>query len=108
MEYVYAAMLLHKADKDITEDNVSDVLDASGIDVDENQVKALIAALEDVDIEDAIESAVISAGSGGAAPAPSSDDSGSDDEDQAEDEAEDDEEDDVDDEEAAEGLDNLF
>lgn len=107
MENIYAAMLLHKAGKDITEENVSDVLDAAGVDVDDNQVKALIAALEDVDVEEAIDNAVISAGSGSTAPAT---DSSDDEEDESDDDDDDDEEEeeDVDDEEAAEGLDNLF
>ena len=106
MEYVYAAMLLHKADKDITEDNVTDVLDAAGIDVDENRVKSLIAALDDVSIEEAIESAVINAGSssGASASTAESDDDSDDEADEEEDEADEEE----DDEEAAEGLDNLF
>ena len=108
MEYVYAAMLLHKADKDITEDGVTDVLDAAGIDVDENRVKALIAALEDVDIEEAIENAVISSGS--ASPTQRTTDSGSDEAEEDEEEADEaaDESDEEDEEEAAEGLDNLF
>ncbi|MBT3814407.1 50S ribosomal protein P1, partial [Candidatus Woesearchaeota archaeon] len=34
MEYVYAAMLLHKAGKEITEDAVKAVLTAAGVTVD--------------------------------------------------------------------------
>ena len=42
-------------EKDLTPDNVKKVLEAAGSEVDEARVKALIAALEDVDIEEAME-----------------------------------------------------
>ena len=61
MEYVYVAMLLHKAGKEINEGNVKKVLEAAGIKVDEAKVKALIAALEGVDIEKAIKESLITA-----------------------------------------------
>ena len=57
MEYVYAAMLLHKAGKEINEDNVSNVLKAAGIAADTVRVKAIVASLSEVDIEEAIKSA---------------------------------------------------
>ena len=57
MEYVYAAMLLHKAGKEIDEKNVSEVLTAAGINVDAVRVKALVASIAEVDIEEAIKSA---------------------------------------------------
>jgi len=57
MEYVYAAMLLHKAGKEITEKNVSEVLTAAGINADSVRVKALVASIAEVDIEEAIKSA---------------------------------------------------
>jgi len=57
MEYVYAAMLLHKAGKEINEENVTQVLTAAGINVDAVRVKALIASLADVKIDEAIKSA---------------------------------------------------
>ncbi len=59
MEYVYAAMLLHSAKKEISEKSVSDVLKAAGIDADAGRVKALVASLKDVDIEEAIKSASV-------------------------------------------------
>lgn len=67
MEYVYAALLLHESDAEINEENITDVLDAAGVDVDESRVKALVAALEDVDIEEALESAAAVPAGGGAA-----------------------------------------
>lgn len=54
MEYIYAALLLHKAQKEINEANVKKVLEAAGIKADEAKVKALVSALEEVDIEEAI------------------------------------------------------
>ncbi|MEC9264021.1 MAG: 50S ribosomal protein P1, partial [Candidatus Thermoplasmatota archaeon] len=45
MEYVYAAMLLHSAEKNIDEDAVSAVLTAAGVDADGARVKALVASL---------------------------------------------------------------
>ena len=57
MENVYAAMLLHKAGKEINEENVSNVLTAAGITVDAVQVKALVASLSEVNIDEAIKAA---------------------------------------------------
>ncbi|MCW4021096.1 MAG: 50S ribosomal protein P1 [Candidatus Bathyarchaeota archaeon] len=57
MEYVYAAMLLHKAGKPVDEGNVAKVLQAAGIQADAARVKALVAALSEVDIEEAVKSA---------------------------------------------------
>lgn len=61
MEYVYAAMLLHKAKKDLSEDAITKVLSAAGVEVDSTRVKALVAALNGVDIEEAIAKAAVSA-----------------------------------------------
>jgi large subunit ribosomal protein L12 len=57
MEYVYAAMLLHKAGKEINEENLSNVLTAAGLNVDVVRVKALVASLSEVNIDEAIKSA---------------------------------------------------
>ena len=54
MEYVYAALLLHKLNKDVNEENISSVVRASGAEVNETQVKALVAALADVNIDEAV------------------------------------------------------
>jgi len=57
MEYVYAAMLLHKAGKEINDQNLTQVLTAAGINADVVRVKALIASLAEVKIDEAIKSA---------------------------------------------------
>ena len=59
MEYVYAAMLLHKAGQKIDEASVKRVLDAAHVKVDDARAKALVAALEGVNIEEAIEKAAV-------------------------------------------------
>ena len=59
MEYVYAALLLHNSGKKITEKNITAVLKAAGINADASRVKALIAALEGVNIEEAVSQAVV-------------------------------------------------
>ncbi|MGD6933893.1 MAG: 50S ribosomal protein P1 [Candidatus Bathyarchaeia archaeon] len=57
MENIYAAMLLHKAGKEINEETVTAVLTAAGITVDAVQVKALVASLSEVNIDEAIKAA---------------------------------------------------
>ena len=54
MEYIYAALLLHNADKEITEEGVAAVMTAAGLKPDKGRVKALISALSGVDIEEAM------------------------------------------------------
>ena len=70
MEYVYAALMLHKLKKEITEENVTSIVKASGTEVNEAKVKSLVASLADVNIEDAIKAApVVAAAAPAAAPA---------------------------------------
>jgi large subunit ribosomal protein L12 len=72
MEYVYAAMLLHKAGKKVDEESVKKVLEAAGVSVNDARVKALIAALEGVNIDEAVKKAAtvqVAAAAPGAAPA---------------------------------------
>jgi len=111
MEYVYAALILNETGEEINEDNITGVLEAAGVDVEESRVKALVAALEDVDIEDAIETAA-AAPAAGAAAGGSADDGASDDDDEEADEAdaadEEEEEDDEEEGDGGEGLGELF
>ena len=111
MEYVYAALILNETGEEINEENLTSVLEAAGTDVEESRVKALVAALEDVDIEEAVEqaAAVPAAGgaAGGAAAAGGEADEGG--EEEVEEEAEAEEEDeDEDDDSGGEGLGQLF
>jgi large subunit ribosomal protein L12 len=66
MEYVYAALLLHRLKQDVTEDNVKNVIKATGASPDEVKVKALVAALSDVNIDEALKAAPVAV----SAPAP--------------------------------------
>jgi large subunit ribosomal protein L12 len=61
MEYVYAAMLIHKAGHKVTEDAVKKVLTAAGAHADDARVKALVAALEGVNIDEAVKHAAMAA-----------------------------------------------
>lgn len=54
MEYIYAALLLHNSGKEITEDGITAVMKAAGIEVDKGRVKALISALSGINIAEAI------------------------------------------------------
>jgi large subunit ribosomal protein L12 len=69
MENIYAAMLLHKAGKEINEESVTKVLTAAGVTADAVQVKALLAALSEVNIDEAIKSAPTMMAAPAAAPA---------------------------------------
>jgi len=69
MEYVYAAMLLHSAEKGIDDKTVTAVLTAAGVDADKARVKALVASLSDVDIGEAMATAVAAPVAAAGAPA---------------------------------------
>ena len=57
MEYIYAALLLHKLGKEVNEENLKSVVVAAGAEVDEPQIKSLVASLKGVDIDKELESA---------------------------------------------------
>ncbi len=61
MEYVYAALLLHSAGKKVSEEGITAVIKAAGIDVDAVRAKALVSALDGVNIEEAIAKAAFAA-----------------------------------------------
>jgi len=61
MEYIYAALLLHKVGKDINESNLKKVIAATGAEVDEAKVKVMVASLKGVDIADKLAHASIAA-----------------------------------------------
>jgi large subunit ribosomal protein L12 len=70
MEYVYAALLIHKAGGKIDEPTVAKVLEAAGVTVDQAKVKALIASLDGVNIDEAISKAAVPVAAAPAAAAP--------------------------------------
>lgn len=59
MEYIYAALLLHKAGKPIDEAHVKKVLESAGVHAEEGRIKALVAALDGVNIDEAIKEAAV-------------------------------------------------
>jgi large subunit ribosomal protein L12 len=59
MEYIHAALLLHSAGKKVDETGLTNVIKAAGAEVDEGRVKALVSALEGVNIDEAVKSAAM-------------------------------------------------
>lgn len=57
MNYIYAALLLHKSGKEINEENLKKVITATDAEVDESKAKSLVASLKGVDIDKELESA---------------------------------------------------
>lgn len=68
MEYIYAALLLHKLGKEVSEENLKKVISAAGETVDESKIKVLVASLNGVDIAEQLKNASVVA----AAPSSSS------------------------------------
>jgi len=66
MEYIYAALLLHKLGKPVNEENLKKVISATGAEPDEAKVKTLVASLKDVDIDKELESGIAVAAPAGA------------------------------------------
>ena len=61
MEYVYSALLLHSVGQPITVENVKKVLESLKVKPDEGKLKALVASLEGVNIEEALKEAITTA-----------------------------------------------
>jgi len=51
MEYVYAALLLHKLGKEINEENLKKVIGSTGTAADEAKIKSIVASLKGTDID---------------------------------------------------------
>jgi large subunit ribosomal protein L12 len=69
MEYVYAALMLHSAGKEVNEEGIKKVVEAADVAVDEVRIKALVAALEGVDIAKVLSQASVMPVTVAAAPA---------------------------------------
>jgi len=67
MEYIYAALLLHKTGQEINEHNLHKVVSATGKPVDESKVKVLVASLKGVNIDEQLANASIAAAAPAAA-----------------------------------------
>lgn len=57
MEYIYAALLLHKLGKEINEESLKKIVESAGGAVDEARAKTVVASLKGVDIEKALKEA---------------------------------------------------
>ncbi|TVP39814.1 50S ribosomal protein L12 [Candidatus Nitrosocosmicus arcticus] len=101
MEYVYAALLLHKLKQDVNEDNVKNVIKSTGVEPDDVRVKSLVAALSEVNIDDALKAAPIAAAPASAPATPAASGSGAA-------AKEDEKKEEKKEEEALEGLSSLF
>ena len=72
MNYIYAALLLHSAGKKVDEHGLTSVVKAVGSEPDASRIKAMVSALEGVNIDEAISKAampVAAAAPAAAAPA---------------------------------------
>jgi large subunit ribosomal protein L12 len=67
---VHAVLLLHSAGKEVSENNVSKVVEAVGEKADPAQVKSLVASLNGVNIDEAVKQAVVSAAPAASSAAP--------------------------------------
>ncbi|MFB6269380.1 MAG: 50S ribosomal protein P1 [Halobacterium sp.] len=111
MEYVYAALILNESGEEINEENITGVLEAAGVDVEESRVKALVAALEDVDIEEAVAEAAAAPAApaaGAAGGAEEAEEEEAEEEEEAAEEAEEEEAEEEEEEATGEGLGDLF
>lgn len=70
MEYIYAALLIHKAGGTVDEATVKKVLEAAGAKPDDARVKALVASLEGVNIDEACAKAAAAPAAAAPAAAP--------------------------------------
>jgi large subunit ribosomal protein L12 len=61
MEYIYAALLLHKLGKEVTEEHLKKVISATGVSTDESKIKILVASLKGVNIDEQLKNASIAA-----------------------------------------------
>ncbi|MEM4412774.1 MAG: 50S ribosomal protein P1 [Candidatus Caldarchaeum sp.] len=57
MEYIYAALLLHKAGKKVDEDNLKKVVEAAGLSPDMSKIKSLTASLSEINIDEVLKQA---------------------------------------------------
>jgi len=104
MEYVYSALILHSLGKEINEEAIANIIRAAGAEPDMARIKALVSALSEIDIDEAIKSAAFApVAAAPAAAAPSEEK-----EEKKEEEKKEEEEEEKKEEEAIAGLGALF
>ncbi len=104
MEYVYSALILHSLGKEINEEAIANIIKAAGGEPDMARIKALVSALSEIDIDEAIKSAAFApVAAAPAAAAPSEEK-----EEKKEEEKKEEEEEEKKEEEAIAGLGALF
>ena len=59
MEYIYAALLLHKLGKHVDSEHLHKVIASAGLEPNESKIKSLITSLKGVDIDKELESAAL-------------------------------------------------
>lgn len=55
-EYIHAALLLHSAKQQITEEKVKAIIKAAGIEPDEARIKVLVSSLSKINIDEVLSS----------------------------------------------------
>ena len=104
MEYVYSALILHSLGKEINEEAIANIIRAAGAEPDMARIKALVSALSDINIDEAIKNAAFApVAAAPAAAAPSEEK-----EEKKEEEKKEEEEEEKKEEEAIAGLGALF
>ena len=57
MEYIYGALLLHSAGKEIDEENLKKVLTDAGVNADDARLKSLLESMKGVNIDEVLKNA---------------------------------------------------
>lgn len=70
-EYVHAALVLHAAKKEITEEGLEKIMKAAGVEPDKQRIKMLVSALSEVNIDQAVSSQLVAAPAAAAPTQPS-------------------------------------
>lgn len=108
MEYVYGAMLLHSAGKEINEENLKKILKAAGVKIDEAKIMALTSSLGDINIDEVISKSAVMAPAPSPAGAPAGEETPKTEEKPADKKKDEEKKEEVSEEEVAEGLGALF
>ncbi|MGQ9597044.1 MAG: 50S ribosomal protein L12 [Thermoproteota archaeon] len=68
-EYIHAALLLHSAKQEITEDRLRAIIKAAGIEPDEARIKVLVSSLSKINIDEVLSTPLAMGPAAPAAPA---------------------------------------